>query len=161
MNEHLVRHEKRIKRDHSNLELHDPKSASKVKLERIMPAPDIHFSFKSPSRAQLQDYESKESTAKPTASSYRPKYNYVLKQEARPASLLELKENEGKKMKREIFEKKHLVLCNRLASKIDRGHEVSEVKQRQVENVLSRDSPSTFKRRGLSHHYQSAMISDL
>ena len=97
-----------------------------MKLERIAPVDNTDSSFKSPSRNQLQDYEAKEDIAKPNAHTYRPRFAYVLKTEARPASLAEIKENPGKVKKREMFEKKQLVLCNRLADKIDRGHEVSE-----------------------------------
>ena len=37
---------------------------------------------------------------------------------------MKLEDNPGKVMKHEIFEKKGLVLCNRLYHKLDRGHEV-------------------------------------
>lgn len=50
IDEHLKQHKKRVTRDLNNLQAADPKTAKKVKLERIMPVPDIHANFKSPTR---------------------------------------------------------------------------------------------------------------
>ena len=91
-----------------------------------MPVKDMHSDFKSPSRAQLQQLDAKEQNQKPNASTYHPRFEYVLRSEARPASLPVLEENPGKVKKRQIFEKKGLVLCNRLAHKLDRGFEVND-----------------------------------
>jgi len=41
-------------------------------------------------------------------------------------ALPEAKENPGLQLKRELYEKKNFFLCNRLASKIDRGFTVEE-----------------------------------
>ena len=61
IDEHMKQHKKRVTRDLSNLNQVDPKIAEKVKLERIMPVRDIHSNYKSPSRAQLQELDAKES----------------------------------------------------------------------------------------------------
>ena len=48
-------------------------------------------------------------------------------------------------MKNKIFEKNALQLCNRLATKIDRGHEIGEMRLKHVESVLdTKKSTSTF-----------------
>ena len=60
IDEHLKQHKKRIVRDLTTLTKEDPRIASKVKLERIMPVVDMHSDFKSPSRAQLQQLDAKE-----------------------------------------------------------------------------------------------------
>lgn len=111
MEEHLKDYAKRIRREHQTLQQNDPKTAAKIKLERISPVPQPISAFKSPSRNQLQDYEAKESKAKPNASTYRPRYDYVLTKEARPTALVEDKENPGLAMKRGLFEKNQLHLC--------------------------------------------------
>ena len=152
IDEHLKQHKKRITRDLSTLASQDPKCVEQVKLERIMPVKDIHANFKSPSRMQLQDYEAKEVSQKPTAATYRPNFEYVLKREARPASLPMLEENAGKVKKRENFEKKGLVLCNRLAEKLDRGYEVDEQKMRHIDSVLNSRENLGFDTRGGHNH---------
>ena len=121
--EHLKQHKKRVARDLNNLTHADPMIAKKVKLERILPVQDIHANFKSPTRVQLQQYEAREDIQKPNASTYRPRFDFVLKKEGRPVSLPVLEENPGKQMKHEMFEKHSMVLCNRLADKLDRGYE--------------------------------------
>ena len=70
MDEHLRQHDKRIRRDHSELLHRNPNEAKKIKLERIVPNNEAIASFKSPSRMQLQNYEAKEDNAKPNASTY-------------------------------------------------------------------------------------------
>ena len=106
MEGHLADHAKRIRKEHQTMQQHDPKTAAKIKLERISPVVQVISAFKSPSRNQLQDYEAKESKAKPNASTYRPRYDFVLNKEARPTALIEDKENPGRARKRELFEKK-------------------------------------------------------
>ena len=128
MDIHLENYRKRVKREHNTL-LVAPKKATAIKLGRILPQNQPLQAFSSPSRTQLQDYESKEDTLKPNAVAYNPKYEYVLKQEQRPVSLPALTENAGKMKKREVFEKQVMKLCNRLAEKIDRGHEISEMRE--------------------------------
>lgn len=76
--EHLKDHTTRIKQGQKELQKKDPKTAAKVPLSRVMLKNEPISSFKSPSRIQLQDYEAKESSAKPTATTYRPRFGYVL-----------------------------------------------------------------------------------
>ena len=111
-----------------------------------MPIRESISSFKSPSRNQLQDYEAKESAAKPNPSTYRPRFEYLLRQEARPSSLTEIHENPGQEIKKEDLEKK-LVLCNRLAHKMDRANQFVAAKIRHVESFLD-NHPDGFQRRG-------------
>ena len=51
-----------------------------------------------------------------------------------------------------MFEKKGLVLCNRLAAKIDRGYEINEKKMRHVESVLDAREMIGYDTRGGHNH---------
>ena len=47
----MKEHRRRIKQEHAEMMQKDPKSAKKIRLERIMPQKQVAASFKSPSRA--------------------------------------------------------------------------------------------------------------
>ena len=145
MTEHMKQHERRIRKNQENMLTVDPKNVHKIKLERILPKQESIGAFKSQTRMELQDYEAREAMGKPHPSAYRPRHDLVLTQQARPASLIHLHDNAGKRMKNKIFEKNALQLCNRLATKIDRGHEIGEMRLKHVESVLdTKKSTSTF-----------------
>ena len=67
---HMKEHEIRVSRGINDLEINDPKAASKLKIASLLPVTDHISSFKSPTRAQLQDYESKETMNRPGATKY-------------------------------------------------------------------------------------------
>ena len=71
---------------------------------------------------------------RPNPASYRPKYSQVLKQQARPASLLKPsigEDSPGRLRKQALFEKWQLDLGMRLANKMDRGHELRNERSRK------------------------------
>lgn len=100
----LNQHKKTMKREFSNLMDKDPIAAQKVKIDYSLPK--LVETFKSPSRSQLQDYEQKEERENPNPASYRPRFSYVLKQNARPASLLKPQAESPARMRKQAqFEK--------------------------------------------------------
>ena len=105
MAEEMKKHQRRVKKEHEERLHHDPKAASKVKLEKITALLPTTNSFKSPSRNDLLDREMKEALKVPNAAYYHPRIHFTMKTEARPASLPVLQENQGKIKKRQIFEK--------------------------------------------------------
>ena len=75
MDDQLTEHKKRIKLNYRKLLEQDPDKAAKIKLDRILPKIEINSSLKSPSRSQLQDYDSKEAIKVPNPAAYRPRYD--------------------------------------------------------------------------------------